>query len=82
VWSAVWDDEAEQLLDLSLNYDEVDAGILRRTRSHLQLHYTYRFELELLLRSAGFRVGQIFGTYELDPYSSASPNLIAVATAS
>lgn len=81
-FSSAWDDEAEQTLDLSLWYDELRPdGPLRRTSGHLTLRYIYRPELELLLRLAGLTPRQVYGSYDLDPYGSDSPNLIVVATA-
>jgi SAM-dependent methyltransferase len=81
-FSAAWDDEAEQLLRLTLIYDEVDASrAVHRSSADLRLRYVYRSELELLLRLAHFRLEQLYGTYDLAAYASESPNIIAVATA-
>ena len=81
-FSAAWDEEAEQLLRLTLIYDEVDAaGVVHRSSAELRLHYVYRSELELLLRLARFELEQIYGAYDLAEYASESPNIIAVATA-
>jgi SAM-dependent methyltransferase len=79
-FSAAWDDEGEQLLTLHLVYDDTtEDGAVRRVAAQLELRYIYCVELELLLRLAGFRVRQLYGSYDLEPYSSGSPNLIAVA---
>ncbi|GAC1465633.1 MAG: class I SAM-dependent methyltransferase [Chloroflexota bacterium] len=81
-WSACWDDEAEQTLSLSLYYDEVQHDLtLRRSSVDLELRYTYRAELHLLLRCAGFDLLHDYGSYDLEPFSAGSPNLIAVARA-
>jgi SAM-dependent methyltransferase len=78
--ASAWDDEAEQQLHLSLTYDQIDAGGRnKRATAELELRYIYRYELELLLLHAGFRLHQLFGSYDLEPYSAHSPSLIAVA---
>lgn len=80
--SAAWDDEAEQQLALSLTYDELRPdGSVKRARARLELRYTYRGELELLLRLAGFAVQHVYGSYDQQPYASDSPSLIVVAEA-
>jgi hypothetical protein len=67
-------------LELDLLYDQLDAeGRVRRTNAHLELRYLYRYELELLLLHTGFRVRHLYGSYDLDPYTADSPNLIALA---
>lgn len=79
-FSAAWDDEAEQTLTLSLHYDSVALNShLTRSDARLQLRYIYRPELELLLRIAGFRVDQVYGSYDLDDFSAESPSLIVIA---
>jgi SAM-dependent methyltransferase len=80
--SSAWDDPAEQLLALNLTYDEIEeSGSIRRTVSTLRLRYLYRFELELLLEGCGFIQEQLYGSYDLDPYSAESANLISVSRA-
>lgn len=82
VYSAAWDDEAEQIIRLALTYDEIDStGALHRSQSELKLRYAYRSEVELLLRLCRFQIAQVYGSYELEPYRSSSPRLIFVATA-
>lgn len=81
-FSSTVDSPAEQLLDLSLWYDRIDAaGTVRRAITHIPMRYTYRYELELMLVSAGFRPGQTYGSYDLEPYGPDSPNLLTVARA-
>jgi SAM-dependent methyltransferase len=81
-FSCAQDDEAEQVLHLSLWYDRIASdGTVRRTSTTLSLRYTYQFELKLMLDIAGFSVQQIYGSYDLEQYSSDSPNLLAVARA-
>jgi ubiquinone/menaquinone biosynthesis C-methylase UbiE len=77
--SGVWD-SADQQHHVHWIYDEEDpAGRVRRTTIPQTLRYTYRWEAQLLLERAGLRLAGIYGTYDLDPYSSDSPRLILVA---
>jgi SAM-dependent methyltransferase len=83
VSSAAWDDEAAQILRLELTYDRLEpAGAVARTTASLTLRYIYRAELELMLELAGFRVRDVFGSYEMDPYTQQSENILAVASRS
>jgi hypothetical protein len=43
------------------------------------MRWVYQFELELLLEQAGFVLEGLFGSYDLDDYSSGSDRLIALA---
>jgi len=80
--AASWDDPAEQVLTISLLYDTTSTGgLVRRSTTELQLRYLFRFELELLLKLAGFSLLHLYGSYDLEPYQADSPNLIALALA-
>jgi SAM-dependent methyltransferase len=80
--SAAWDDPALQTLSVHLTYDATDhMGTTVRTTSEMTLRYIYRFELELLLRLAGFIQEQVYGSYDLEQYGAESSNLIAVSRA-
>ncbi len=82
VMSTAWDNEAEQRLRLSLTFDVTHRdGWVKRKHTTLVLRYVYRYELDLMLRQAGFSVLEVFGSYTGDPYVTDSPNLIAVAGA-
>jgi len=73
-------DDARQLQHVMFIYDEVfPDGQMRRTLAPFQARYVYRFEGELLLDKAGFTPEQVFGSYDLDPYSSESERMIFVA---
>jgi len=73
---------AEQLDDLLLFYDEQDErGYLRRTNVELRLRWFTRYELELLLETAGWRVEEVYGDYELEPFGPSSPRLLVIAAA-
>jgi SAM-dependent methyltransferase len=80
VLSAAWDDEGEQRLDLELTYDlRTHDGTIRRTQSAQSLRYVYRSELELMLRLAGWQPTHVYGSYDLEPFSSRSTGIIMVA---
>ncbi|MBV8717791.1 MAG: class I SAM-dependent methyltransferase [Chloroflexi bacterium] len=71
---------ADQLDDLMFFYDEQDErGYLKRSMVELKLRWFTRFELELLLQSAGWQVDEVYGDYDLSPFGSESTRLIVVA---
>jgi SAM-dependent methyltransferase len=71
---------SEQLDDLMFFYDEQDErGYLRRSMVELKLRWFTRFELELLLQTAGWQVDEVYGDYDLTPFGGASDRLIVVA---
>jgi SAM-dependent methyltransferase len=73
-------DLGRQLIHTTYIVDEIDAeGRVRRTLFPFSLRYVFRYELELLLRHAGFEVEAIYGSYDLDEFSGDSEKLIAVA---
>jgi SAM-dependent methyltransferase len=79
-FSAAWDDEAAQRLTLDLWYDlAAPDGRIQRRGTQLRLRYLYRFELEMLLRLAGFRIEHVYGSYDLEAYETVSPRLILSA---
>jgi SAM-dependent methyltransferase len=70
----------EQVDELMFFYDEQDErGFLRRSMVELRLRWFTRFELELLLQSAGWEVDELYGTYDLEPYGPNSDRLLVVA---
>jgi len=61
-------------------YDEVEPdGVVKRR--HFELHWRpiFRFELELMLREAGFRVASLEGGQRHEPYTAQSPRLFVRA---
>jgi SAM-dependent methyltransferase len=80
---AIDSDAAEQLSRVTYIYDETTpSGALVRRTMHFTLRWFYRFELEHLLMRAGFTLRAVYGSYDLDPYQSGCPRLIAVASPS
>lgn len=75
-----WVDFGKQLLSITFIMDDVDGeGSVTRTLFPFTMRYFYRFELELLLRHAGFEVEAIYGSWDLEEFSGDSEKLIAVA---
>jgi SAM-dependent methyltransferase len=71
---------SEQLDELMFFYDEQDErGYLRRSMVELRLRWFTRFELELLLESAGWRLDEVYGSYDLEPFGPASDRILIVA---
>ncbi|RRR66442.1 MAG: class I SAM-dependent methyltransferase [Candidatus Viridilinea halotolerans] len=77
---AIDSDLASQLSRVTYIYDETSpTGQLTRRTMHFNLRWLYRFELEHLLARAGFSLRNLYGSYDLDEYTTGSPRLIAVA---
>ncbi|MCM8747639.1 methyltransferase domain-containing protein [Thermomicrobiaceae bacterium CFH 74404] len=71
---------AEQTIETWLFYDRRRPdGTLTRDAVTYVLRYVHRFELELLLEGAGFRIEAIYGSYQLDPLEDESPLMLVVA---
>jgi SAM-dependent methyltransferase len=71
---------AEQIDELMFFYDEQDErGYLRRSTVELRLRWFTRFELELLLQTAGWQIEELYGNYDLEPYGPQSDRLLIVA---
>lgn len=73
-------DWAEQRQTVEFIYDELNADgqVLRRALPFV-MRWLYRFELEHLLARAGLVVEGVYGDYDLEPYTSASAQLIVMA---
>lgn len=74
-------DTVEQIEHVTYFYDEVKAGAVQRLVTTLDFRYTYRYELELLLREADLEPLSMYGSYDLESYEITSPALIVVARA-
>jgi SAM-dependent methyltransferase len=73
-------DLGQQTIHVTFVVDEIDAeGHLQRTLFPFTMRYLFRYELELLLRLAGFQIEAIYGSYDLDEYTGDSEKMIAVA---
>ena len=73
-------DLERQIVHTTYILDEIDAeGHVRRTLFPFSLRYLFRYELELLLRHAGFEIEAVYGSYDLDEFGGESEKMIAVA---
>jgi cyclopropane fatty-acyl-phospholipid synthase-like methyltransferase len=72
----------KHLLELTHFYEEHQQGeAVRRTVITTHLYLFERNEVELLLEEAGFRITDVYGDYELNPYEHDSPRMIFIAEA-
>jgi SAM-dependent methyltransferase len=74
-------DAASQLLAMRLYYELYGAsGALEERRAHdLTIRVTWRDELELMLRLAGFEVEAVYGGFEGEAFTAESDHLIVLA---
>lgn len=71
---------ATQLHDVTLMYDlETQDGTLSRLSQRVRFRWTGRYEMELLLHSAGYTVENVYGDYDLGEYGEGSERMIFVA---
>ncbi|HKP53840.1 MAG TPA: class I SAM-dependent methyltransferase [Chloroflexia bacterium] len=69
-----------QTHSVTIFYDlEGTNGTLSRMTQSLTLRWTGRYEMELLLQAAGYRVEKVYGDYELGEYGDGSERMIFVA---
>lgn len=79
-WSVRTVDFGEQLQDTLFIYEEIAAdGSVRRSPCPFRLRFLWRSEAELMLRSAGFEVGGVWGDFDGNPYEADSDHLILLA---
>lgn len=76
-------DVSRQSIATTLWYDVVTTrGEVRRHLSQFPLRYVHRSEFELMLELTGFVEWQVYGSYELDPFTDESERLIVTAEVS
>lgn len=75
-------DAANQRQMVEFIYDELqpDGRVTRRALPFV-MRWLYRFELQHLLARVGLAVEAVYGDYDLEPYTSDSPQLIVIARA-
>jgi SAM-dependent methyltransferase len=73
-------DWAAQRQTVEFIYDELahDGRVLRQVMPFV-MRWLYRFEVQHLLAYVGFAVEAVYGDYDLEPYTSESPQLIIIA---
>lgn len=73
-------DLSTQIQHVTFILDEIDSeGTLRRTLFPFRMRFVYRYEMELLLRVAGYSLESVFGSYDLEPFESSSERMVFVA---
>ncbi len=73
-------DPASQISQMTYIYDvQGDHAQPRRSMIQFALRWVHRYELEHLLHRAGFALRAVYGSYDLDEYTSTSERLIALA---
>jgi hypothetical protein len=70
----------DQRLEVERHIDVISPdGTLRRHIEHFHLRYIFRYEMELLLRMAGFRLETVYGDFDKRPYDYHGGEMIFVA---
>ncbi len=79
--SSVVVDRANQLLRIHHEWLDVGArGAAKSTgEGDLTLRWSYRFELELLLRGAGFEILELYGGFDRRPFDGVSGSIVVIA---
>ncbi len=73
-------DRAEQLMNVTWLYDEIDAdGVIRRTVIPVVIRYFFLPEMRLLLKAAGFTVEEVYGDFDHVPFGDGMPRMILTA---
>ena len=73
-------DLAAQHQQVQFCYDEIQPdGQVRRCVLPFGMRWLYRYEAEHLLARCGFELQAVYGSYELDPYTSESERMLIVA---
>lgn len=63
-----------------LIYDQAaSGGVVKRFTFQMESRLLFRYEMQLLLEEAGFRIRDLYGGFDLEAYRSASPHMIFVA---
>jgi SAM-dependent methyltransferase len=73
---------SRQMHHVTVIYDrEAPDGVLNRVTQNLDLRWTGRYEMELLLESSGYTLESLYGSYDLDGFGDSSERMIFVARA-
>ncbi len=80
-WVARTHDLASQLIQTTVYFDVTSPnGSVRRLVDHYSTRYVHLYELEHLLSRTGWDLVSLFGSYELEPFTSDSERILALAT--
>lgn len=73
-------DRAEQLMQVTWIYDEIDAeSTVKRTVVPVLIRYFFLSELRLLLELSGFQIAQVLGDFDGIPFEDGVPRMVVVA---
>lgn len=72
-------DFAQQLLHINNTYLQTKMGQLQKTESKMSYRYVFRYEMEALLRLAGFEVLNVYGGFEGQKYDFNSGLMVFIA---
>ena len=73
-------DRVSQQVSTEIWFDRTDAaGTVTRAATAFDVRFVYPSELILMLKIAGFVEWQLYGSYDLDPFSDSSQRLIVTA---
>ncbi|MDX2161860.1 MAG: class I SAM-dependent methyltransferase [bacterium] len=73
-------DRAEQLMNVTWLYDEIDAdGAVRRTVIPVVIRYFFLAEITLLLAASGFEIEDVYGDFDRAPFGDGMPRMIVTA---
>jgi hypothetical protein len=77
-----WADQEQQRLHITWLYDVSPAGggAVQRTVIETDYFYIYPHQVELLLKTSGFRLAGIYGDYQGRPFSEESERLLIMAS--
>jgi SAM-dependent methyltransferase len=77
-----WVDLQEQTLHVTWLFDASppEGGPVRRMVVQADYHYLYPHEVELMLKTAGFRMARIYGGYDGRPFDEESERLLVLAS--
>lgn len=82
MWETRHHDQHRQIIENLFIYEELDETgvVVKRTYRPLRLRWVYRYEMEHLLDLCGFRVEELYGGFDRQPFDEKSREMIWVAS--
>lgn len=82
VWHHNRYDNFSQVIDACTIFEELDerGEVVQKSYHRYQICYLYRFEVQHLLMAAGYRVLEVYGSFDRSPLDETSTEMIWVAT--
>jgi SAM-dependent methyltransferase len=80
--AASWVKLQQQILHITWLFDASppEGGAIHRTVVEADYHYLYPHEIELMLKTAGFRMARLYGSYEGRPFDEDGERLLVLAS--